>query len=254
MHIFFPCSTLLIDGRITSLLLPTAGPTPHASLSTPAPIPEEQALPVPTADASSTSSTPSRQDDDASPAAGSPSTPRSTSGQLMQGSSTSTPSEYPSTAAPSIAPTPTPPILTEPHVQPLAPRSLSNGADAHEKVRRAGVLIPDPASIFSVTTTASAPDLARRGHSLDLSSPISDGGDKHRNHAGAKIRRSLSGLLHFGDSSQTRRRSMPFAFKVRGALVRSGTSPSALSPDSRGELHRSEGSEDGWEDTREDNE
>jgi hypothetical protein len=41
-----------------------------------------------------------------------------------------------------------------------------------------------------------APDLARRGQPLDLSSPTSDGSDKHRNRASAKIRCRLSGLLH----------------------------------------------------------
>ncbi|KAI0245355.1 hypothetical protein BJV78DRAFT_1288066 [Lactifluus subvellereus] len=156
----------------------------------------------------------------------------------------------PSTAVPSIASTPILPPSSESHRPPLPSRPRSDGADAREEVIRAGDLIPDPASIFSVTTTASMPDLAR-GQSLDMP-PISDGRSKYHNHAGAKTRRSSSQLLHFDDGPHTRRRSMPFAFKVRSAVVGSGTSAGVLTRDSRGELHWGEGSEDGWEDTRED--
>ncbi|KAI0248788.1 hypothetical protein BJV78DRAFT_1233416, partial [Lactifluus subvellereus] len=153
---------------------------------------------------------------------------------------------------PSIASTPILPPSSDSHRPPLPSRPRSDGADAREEVARAGDLIPDPASIFSVTTTASAPDLAR-DPSLDMP-PISDGGSKHHSHAGAKIRRSFSQLLHFGEGSHTRRRSMPFAFKVRSAVVGSETSAGALTRDSRGELHWGEELEDGWEDTREDDE
>lgn len=231
------------------------GPPSHLPLSTIAPAPEEQALlvlKVASSSPSPTSSPPPRKDDPP-PAVRVPLAHGSTSGQGSQCSSTSTPSIYPPTAAPSIASTPTLPPLSESHRLPLALRPQSDGADAREE---AGDLIPDPASILSVTTTASAPDLVQRGQSLDMTSPISDGGDKNHNHAGAKIRRSFSQLLHFanGDGSGTRRRSMPFAFKVRSAVVGSGTSASALTRDSHGELYWDEGSEDGWEDTREDDE
>ncbi|KAI0295631.1 hypothetical protein B0F90DRAFT_1142551 [Multifurca ochricompacta] len=94
---------------------------------------------------------------------------------------------------------------------------------------RVADLIPDPASIFAptlrttttTTTTAtttttttttssslsttstgtatSGPDLDdRRGHSLDLPSSKGNGGKENSHHAGAKIRRSISELLHFG--------------------------------------------------------
>ncbi|KAH9160567.1 hypothetical protein EDB89DRAFT_2036818 [Lactarius sanguifluus] len=115
--------------------------------------------------------------------------------------------------------------------------------------------IPDPASIFasatstSLSTTidtlistaptaASALDIARRGHSLDLPSSTAGAGKHHHRHAtGAKIRRSISELLNFGSSgTRSRRRSLPFTFKGR-------SSTPARS------WHRKR---DGWEDTRED--
>ncbi|KAI0245362.1 hypothetical protein BJV78DRAFT_1264298 [Lactifluus subvellereus] len=152
----------------------------------------------------------------------------------------------PSTSAPSIASTPILPPSSESYRPPLPSRPRSDGADAREGVVRAG---PDPrsCSIFSVITTASAPDLAR-DQSLDMPL-ISD--SWHHNHAGAKIRRSFSQLLHFSDGSHTR---MLFALKVRSVVVGSGTSASALTRDLRGELHWGVRSEDGREDTREDDE
>ncbi|KAI9433475.1 hypothetical protein H4582DRAFT_1985493 [Lactarius indigo] len=144
--------------------------------------------------------------------------------------------------------------------------------------------IPDPASIFAnatttslsttidttistvtttTTTAASAQDIARRGHSLDLPSSTATSGKHHHRHAtGAKIRRSISELLNFGSSgARARRRSLPFAFKGRSSTrAAPGTENGSGSGVGSSALRRNldlndagvEGSEDGWEDTRED--
>ncbi|KAH8989971.1 hypothetical protein EDB92DRAFT_1866613 [Lactarius akahatsu] len=164
----------------------------------------------------------------------------------------------PSPILPSISSTPTLPPSEDSHAY-----AAAAPAD----------FIPDPASIFAsatttslsmttistATTAASALDIARRGHSLDLPSSTTSTGKHHHRHAtGAKIRRSISELLNFGSSgTRSRRRSLPFTFKgrssTRAALGTehgsgSGVGSSAL----RRNLDLNDGSEDGWEDTRED--
>jgi hypothetical protein len=123
-------------------------------------------------------------------------------------------------------------------------------------------LIPDPASIFpasassksTATTTVSAPDLSRRGYSLELTSPnisINGSGTKSLN-GGSKIRRSISEFLHFGASSRIRRQSVPLLFKSRSVATSSGI-PAGVMRENLREVSRGEGGlENGWEDVRED--
>ena len=123
-------------------------------------------------------------------------------------------------------------------------------------------------TVTTTTTAASALEIERRGHSLDLPSPTARPGKRHA--AGAKIRRSLSELLNFGSSgSRGHRRSMPFPFKSRSNtrnapspvpdtdnMSGSGSGSAVGSSTLRNGLHLNdtgaEGSEDGWEDTRDD--
>ena len=193
--------------------------------------------------------------------------PVSTPGQQqdsMRRSSDSIPS---SPAVLSASSTPTFPTSSDSHY--LRARSAAALAD----------YIPDPASIFAnatttslsttidTTTTTSALEIARRGHSLDLPSPSAK---HHRHAAGAKIRRSISELLNFGSSgTRSRRRSLPFTFKGRSNSTRnppvpvpvpgpststsngSGTGVVGSSPLQHGLVLNDAGSEEGWEDTRE---
>ena len=184
--------------------------------------------------------------------------------------SDSTPS---SPAVPSVLSTPTIPTFSDLHHR------------AHSAVTLAD-FIPDPASIFAnatttslsttidttttstattttTTTGTSALDIARRGHSLDLPSSTANAGKHHRHAAGAKIRRSISELLNFGSGSgRSRRRSLPFTFKGRSSArtapapgsdngSRSGVGSSSLQHSLNLNDAGAEGSEDGWEDTRE---
>lgn len=169
-------------------------------------------------------------------------------------------STFSSPTAPDVSSTPTFPPSSDSHL-------------VHTAAALAD-FIPDPASIFAnatttslsttvetTTTAISALDIARRGQSLDLPSPTASAGKRHHRHAaGAKIRRSISELLNFGSSgTRARRRSLPFTFKGRSTRTApvpgtengsgSGVGSSALP---RGSDVGAEGSEDGWEDTRED--
>jgi len=123
-------------------------------------------------------------------------------------------------------------------------------------------LIPDPASIFPVsassksttTTTVSAPDLSRRGYSLDLTAPntsIDSSGTKSLN-GSSKIRRSISEFLQFGASSRIRRQSAPLSFKTRSGATSSGTPDGVIRQNLREESQAEGGLENGWEDVRED--
>jgi len=132
-----------------------------------------------------------------------------------------------------------------------------------EKVAQGKVdLIPDPASIFpasassksTASTVASAPDLSRRGYSLELTSPstrISDGSTKSLN-GGSKIRRSITEFLHFGPSSRIRRQSAPLLFRSRSGTSSSGTPAGAIRQNLREESRGDDGLENGWEDVRAD--
>ncbi|KAH9163300.1 hypothetical protein EDB89DRAFT_2021023 [Lactarius sanguifluus] len=168
----------------------------------------------------------------------------------------------PSPVVPSISSTPTFPPSEDSH--------------AYAAAAAPADFIPDPASIFasatstSLSTTidtlistaptaASALDIARRGHSLDLPSSTAGAGKHHHRHAtGAKIRRSISELLNFGSSgTRSRRRSLPFTFKGRSSTrpapgTENGSGSGVGSSALRRNLDLNDGSEDGWEDTRED--
>ena len=100
----------------------------------------------------------------------------------------------------------------------------------------------------------SAPDLPRRGYSLDLTSPtISINGSGAKSlHGGSKIRRSLSEFLHFGANSRIRRQSIPLPFKSRSGGAGLET-PAGVMRQNLPEVSRAEGGlENGWEDVRED--
>ncbi|KAI9439481.1 hypothetical protein BJY52DRAFT_1322007 [Lactarius psammicola] len=185
--------------------------------------------------------------------------PLSASGSVGQRPSSPT---HSSPAVPSVSPTPTIPPSSDSHYHHVP----TAAAPAY--------FIPDPASIFAnatttslsmtidTTTTASALDIARRGHSLDLPSSTANAGKHPRQATGAKIRRSISELLNFGSSgARARRRSLPFTFKGRTRTAPGpGTDNGAGSGVGSSSLRRNlnlndvgvEGSEDGWEDTRED--
>lgn len=252
-------STRLMDYRL-SLLLPIAEPPPHTHLSIPASSPKSQglqALPTPKADASQPRAFP--LGDVMSLANVAPSVSASTPEQASWRSSSSLPS---TSAVPSVASILTFPLSSESHYQsqPLYPQS--NGTNAGEKVAREVDLLPDPASIFSAiassdsttTTSASVPDLFRRGHSLDLPSPSTNGGGSSKQqNEGSKIRRSISELLHFGSGSRTRRRSVRLSFKGRSKATGLGTATtSAIRQELLEESQGGERLENGWEDARED--
>ena len=243
-----------------SLSLFIAEFTHNSPLSNPTSIPESQA-PTPTTDVSQPPVSPSPLRDDISLAAVAPSTSAFIPEHISRRSSSSLPSTSPvSSAASTLL------ILPESESQhrPQSPPSHSDDAHAVEKIARGKVdLIPDPASIFPVsafskstaTTAVSAPDLSRRGYSLELTSPgisINGGSIKSLN-GGSKIRRSISEFLHFGASSRIRRQSVPFPFKSRTQVTSSGTPAGVMQQNLRGELRTDNGLENGWEDVREDN-
>ncbi|KAH9054104.1 hypothetical protein EDB87DRAFT_1648492 [Lactarius vividus] len=144
----------------------------------------------------------------------------------------------PSPVLPSISSTPTLPPSEDSHA--AAPADF----------------IPDPASIFANATATS----------LSMTTNHASAGKHHHHHrhaTGAKIRRSISELLNFGSSgTRSRRRSLPFAFKGRSSTRAappgaengpgSGVGSSALRRNVYLNDAGAEGSEDGWEDTRED--
>lgn len=97
----------------------------------------------------------------------------------------------------------------------------------------------------------SAPDLSRRGYSLELTSPntsINRSGSKSLD-GGSKIRRSLSEFLHFGASPRIRRRTVPLFFKSRSRPTSSGTLVGVMRQNLR-EVSGEGGLENEWEDVR----
>jgi hypothetical protein len=233
---------------------------PNSPLSNPTSVPESQAPPAPTTNISQPPVSLSPLGDDISLAAVAPSTSASAPEYTSRRSSSSLPSTSPVSSA---ASTLLIPLESESHHQPQSPPSHSNDAHVVEKIARGKVdLIPDPASIFpasassksTATTTVSAPDLSRRGYSLELTSPnasINGSGTKSLN-GGSKIRRSISEFLHFGASSRSRHQSVPLPFKSCSGATSSGTPASVMRQNLR-EVSRGEGGlENGWEDVRED--
>lgn len=197
-----------------------------------------------------------------------PQAPNGSSSPSTQGAAplSSTPGQRESARGPS-SPSPVPPSMSSTPTLPPSEDSHASAAAAPAD------FIPDPASIFAsatttslsmttistATTAASALDIARRGHSLDLPSSTTSAGKQHHRHAtGAKIRRSISELLNFGSSgTRSRRRSLPFTFKGRSSAraapgTETGSGSGAGSSALRRNLDLNDGSEDGWEDTRED--
>jgi hypothetical protein len=163
----------------------------------------------------------------------------------------------PTFAAPLVVPTLTSPSseLSDSRHQPQSSESQYSDTDAGEQVSCELDLIRDPASIFTAiassestaTTAGSAPNLPRRGHSLELPSPSANASSNQ--HTGAsKIRRSLSELLYFGTGSRTRRRSVPLPLKGCGWALGSDASASTIRQDLREEPHAIDGLENGWED------
>ena len=227
-----------------------AEPTPNSPLSNPTSI-------TPTTDVPQRSVSP--LGDDISLAAVTPSTSTSTPEHISRRSSSSLPSTFPVSSA---ASTPSIPPESESYRRPHSLPSNSNNTHVVERIARGDVdLIPDPASIFPVsassksttTTTASAPDLSRRGYSLDFSAPntsINGSGTKSLN-GGSKIRRSISEFLHFGASSRIRRQSAPLSLKSRSGKTSSGT-PAGVMRQNWEESQAEGGLENGWEDVRED--
>ena len=242
------CLTLSLSPLIAELI-------PNSPLSTGSPtsISESHTPLAPTTNESQPPVSQSPLGDDISLAAVTPSAPE----HISRRSSSSLPSSSPASSAAST-------LLIPPESEhrPQSPPSHSNDAHVVEKVARGKVdLIPDPASIFPVsasksttTTTASAPDLSRRGYSLDLTSPntsIKSSGAKSLN-GGSKIRRSISEFLHFGASSRIRRQSVPLPFRSRSGATSSGT-PAGVMRQNLRDVSRVEGElENGWEDVRED--
>jgi hypothetical protein len=95
----------------------------------------------------------------------------------------------------------------------------------------------------------SAPDLSRRGYSLELMSPnisINSSGTKSLN-GGSKIRRSISEFLHFGASSRIRRQSVPFPFKTYSGAT---STPARVMRQNLREVSGEGELENGWEDVR----
>ncbi|KAF8492026.1 root hair defective 3 GTP-binding protein-domain-containing protein [Russula emetica] len=240
----------------------TAEPLCNSPLSNPTSMPESQAPPTPTTNVSQPPVSPSPLGDDISLAAVTPSTSASTPEHISRRSSSSLPSSSPGSSA---ASTLLIPPESESYHRPQSSPSHSTG-DVHvvEKIARGKVgLIPDPASIFPAsassksmaTTTVSAPDLSRRGYSLELTSAntsINSSGTKSPLNGGSKIRRSISEFLHFGASSQIRRQSVPLPFKSCSGTTSSGT-PAGIMRQNLPEVSRGEGAlENGWEDVRED--
>ena len=228
---------------------------PNSPLSNPTTILEPHAPPTPTTNVSQPDVSLSPLGDDISLAAVAPSTPASTPEHISRRSSNSLPSTSPVSSTVSTLLIPP---ESESHHRPESPPSDSNDTHVVETITRGKVdLIPDPASIFpasassksAATTTVSAPDLSRRGYSLELTSPntsINDSGTKSLN-GSSKIRRSISEFLHFGASSRIRRQSIHLPFKSRGRAS-SGTSAGVM----RQNLREEGGLENGWEDVRED--
>jgi hypothetical protein len=238
----------------------TAEPIPKPPLSSPTSIQESQAPPTPTTNISQSPVSLSPLGDDRSLAAVAPSTSASTPEHISRRPSSSLPSTSSVSSAAST-------LLVHPesesHHRPQSPPSDSNDAHVVETIARGKVdLIPDPASIFptsassksTATTTVSAPDLSRRGHSLELTSPnasINGSGTKSLK-GGSKIRRSLSEFLHFGASSRIRHQSVPLPLKSCSGATSSGT-PAGVMRQNLREVSRGEGGlENGWEDVRED--
>jgi hypothetical protein len=199
------------------------------------------------------SACPAPQDHDSFPMAIFP--PASTQEHPSQRSSGSPPAS----AAPLAASTPASPSseLSDSHYQPQLPRSESQNSDtdAGGQVACGLDLIRDPASIFTTiassgstaTTAASAPNLPRRGHSLELPSPSANS-SSNQHAGGSKIRRSISDFLHFGSGSRTRRLSVPLPFKGRGWALgsdASDASASAIRQDLREVPHVVDGLENG---------
>ena len=198
--------------------------------------------------------------DDMSLGAVAPLTSVSTLEHVSRRSSSSLPSTSPVLSAVSTLLIPP---ESESHRRPQFPPSHSNDVHVVEKAARGKVdLIPDPASILpasasfksTATTTVSAPDLSRRGCSMELRSSntsINGSGTKSLN-GGSKIRRSISEFLHFGASSRIRRQSVPLLFKSRSGATSSGTAAGVMRQNIP-EVSRGEGGlENGWEDVRED--
>jgi hypothetical protein len=235
-----------------------AEPIPNSPLSNTTSIPESQVPLTPTANVSQPSVSHSPLGDDISLAAVTPSTSTPAPERMSRRSFSSLPSTSPVSSAAST-------LLihseSESHHQPHSPHS--DDAYVVGKITRGKVdLIPDPASIFPVsasskstaTTTVSAPDLPRRGYSLDLTSPITsiNGSGTKTLNGGSKVRRSISEFLHFGASSRIRRQSIPLPFKSRSGATSLGT-PAGVMRQNLPEVSRVEGElENGWEDVRED--
>ena len=252
------CSTLSLS--LLSLSLFIAEPIPNSPPSNPTSISESRAPPTPTTNVSQPPAPLSPLGGDISLAAVASSTSASTPEHISRRSSNSLPSTSPVSSA---ASTLLIPPESESHHQPQSPPSDSNGVHAVETIARGKVdLIPDPASIFpasassksTATTTVSAPDLSRRGYSLELTSPnTSINGSRTKSlNGGSKIRRSISEFLHFGARSRIRHQSIPLPFKSRSGATSSGT-PAGVMRQNLQEVSRGEGgSENGWEDVRED--
>ena len=235
-----------------------AEPIPNSPPSNPTSIPESQAPPTPTANALQPPESPSPLRDDIPLTAVAPSASASTPEHISRRSSSSIPPTSPVSPAASALLTPP---ESDPHHRSQSPPSHSNGVHVVEKIARGKVdLIPDPASIFpasassksTATTTVSAPDLPRRGYSLELTSPnISINGSRTKSlDGGSKIRRSIGEFLHFGASSRIHRQSVPLLFKSRSKATSSGTPDGVIQQNLR-EVSRG-GLENGWEDVCED--
>lgn len=264
MQAKFLCSLCSTNRLILLLSLFIAELSPHSSLSNSTSIPESQAPPTPKTNVLQTPISPSPVGDDISLAAVVP--------QVVPSASVSTPnhiSRCSSSSLPLTSPvrsalaTPIISLESESHHQPQSPLSQSSDTHLEEKVAQGKVdLIPDPASIFPVstaskstaTTAASAPDLSRRGYSLELTSlrTSTNGGNAKSQNGGSKIRRSISEFLHFGASSRIRRQSVPLSFNSHSGATGLGTGASVIRPDLREESQGEVGLENGWEDVRSD--
>lgn len=244
------CSTLSLSPFI-------AEPIPNSPLSNGTSIPESQVPPTPITNVPQSPASPSLLGDDISIAAVTPSTSASTPEYLSRQSSSSLPPTSPvSSAASTLS------ILleSESHHRPQSPPLHFNDTHVAGKIAQGKAdLIPDPASIFpasassksTATTTVSAPDLSRRGYSLELTSPntsINRSGSKSLD-GGSKIRRSLSEFLHFGASPRIRRRTVPLFFKSRSRPTSSGTLVGVMRQNLR-EVSGEGGLENEWEDVR----
>lgn len=152
------------------------------------------------------------------------------------------------------------PTESESHEQLQSPLSQSSDIHVEEKIPQGkDDLIPDPALIFPVSTssestatsTTSAPDLSRRGYSLELTSLSTSGSTKSQK-GGSKIRRSISEFLHFGTGSRIRRQSVPLSLRSRSVATNLETGASILRQDLPEESRGEDGLENGWEDVRSD--